>query len=192
MIELMHGKCQEILPTLADKSIDAIFTDPPYPEVKRDYGTLTTDEWFHLMYSVVKEGRRILKPHGSMCMILQPNSSKVGNLRPWLFEFAVWCAKEWNIVQDVWWWNPSTPPNVHCQRKYGLCRPSVKMCLWLGDADCYRNQDEVLLPLKDHPKSTNNDLERKPSGQTMRRARCLNTCFERGGATPFNMLSPIH
>jgi hypothetical protein len=54
-------------------------------------------------------------------------------MRPWLFEFmAKWC-REWNMVQDAWWWNHTTAPTVHCQRKYGLMRPSLKACVWVYD-----------------------------------------------------------
>ena len=37
---LIHGDCRDELETIPSKSIDAIITDPPYPEVKREYGTI--------------------------------------------------------------------------------------------------------------------------------------------------------
>ena len=39
--EVIQGDCLEVLKTLPDASFDAIITDPPYPEIDRDYGRLT-------------------------------------------------------------------------------------------------------------------------------------------------------
>lgn len=35
-MQLIHGDCLEVMPTLPDGSVDAIVTDPPYNEVHRD------------------------------------------------------------------------------------------------------------------------------------------------------------
>ena len=35
-VELHLGDCLEILPTLADNRVDAVITDPPYPDRTRD------------------------------------------------------------------------------------------------------------------------------------------------------------
>ena len=57
-----------------------------------------------LMREVVRESRRILKPKGSAVFIFQPNYEKIGKMRLWLWEFLLWAAKEWNLIQDVYWW----------------------------------------------------------------------------------------
>lgn len=189
-----NGDCLEVLRTLPDASVDAVVTDPPYAEINRPYGRLTEPEWHVLMDGVVGEVRRILKPHGSAVFILQPNSEKVGRMRPWLFEFMAKWAREWNMVQDAWWWNHCTPPTVHCQRKRGLMRPSMKACVWLGPSDCYRNQDSVLIEASEAAKADKRferhelSLKYRPSGLSMRNARALAAFRERGGVTPFNVV----
>ena len=50
---LALGECVEQLAELPSSSVDAIVSDPPYPEVDRDYGRLTEDEWHILMRRVV-------------------------------------------------------------------------------------------------------------------------------------------
>jgi len=185
------GDCRDLLKGLPDNSIDAIVTDPPYPEVDRPYGKLSVDAWFDLMKEVVTQSHRVLNPWGSAVYILQPNSEHVGVMRPWLWEFVVWAMKQWNMVQDVYWWNPTTPPNAHCHRTVGLMRPSVKHCVWLGSADCYRNQDEVLWTQSQGNKAverSNRALKYLPSGLTMRYGRCAAVADERGGVTPFNLI----
>jgi hypothetical protein len=44
-----------------------------YPEVDREYGRISEGDWHNLMRVVVDEGRRVLKPGGSMVVIIQPN-----------------------------------------------------------------------------------------------------------------------
>jgi DNA modification methylase len=186
-----HGDSVETLSRLPGESVDSVVTDPPYAEIDRPYGRLTEPEWHRLMDDVVAQVRRVLKPTGSAVFILQPNSEKVGRMRPWLFEFMAKWAREWNMVQDAWWWNHCTPPTVHCQRKRGLMRPSLKACVWLGPSDCYRNQDEVLWSESMHNAACRNGdraLKIKPSGLSMRSDRCASAAIERGGVTPFNVI----
>jgi site-specific DNA-methyltransferase (cytosine-N4-specific) len=187
-----HGDSVETLSRLPSESVDAVVTDPPYAEIDRPYGRLSESSWHGLMDGVVGEVRRILKPHGSAVFILQPNSERVGRMRPWLWEFMAKWSREWNMVQDAWWWNHCTPPTVHCHRNRGLMRPSMKACVWLGPSDCYRNQDEVLITAAEATKNDKRvsrmDLGYSTSGLSMRHGRALAAFRERGGCTPFNVV----
>jgi len=188
---LIHGDCRKELKKLSDKSVDLLLTDPPYPEIDREYGRLTEAEWHELMKTVVIEGRRVLKPTGSMVVILQPNFETVGKMRLWLWEFVAWAGREWNLVQDAYWWSFDAMPLVTSHRKHGLLRHSVKMCVWLGPANCYRNQDNVLWLPSDNlftEGKSEKALRNTPSGRSYRDGRIAETVEERGGTTPFNLL----
>ncbi len=190
-VRLIRGDCLDVMSTLEAGSVDAIVTDPPYPEIDRPYGRMTEADWHAMMRRVVAECRRALKPTGSAVFILQPNSERVGRMRPWLWEFMAWTAREWNQVQDHWWWNHAATPTVHCQRTRGLMRPSVKACVWLGEPDCYRDQNEILWSKSEanaSVKRADRALRVSPSGMSMRRGRCAEACDERGGVTPFNLI----
>jgi DNA modification methylase len=191
--EIIHGDCRDKLKAIASESIDTVITDPPYPYIKRDYGYWTTEEWWELIVDgVIPEVRRILKPTGSAVFILQPNSEHVGQMRGWLWEFMAWVCREWNMIQDVWWWKISgVAPTVHCQRKYGLMRPSLKAMVWCGQPDCYRDQSRILWDpavIDDNLKRSSRALRYSPSGLSMRNGRCTAVAKERGGVTPFNVL----
>jgi DNA modification methylase len=191
MIVIHHGRAEDIMPTIPAQSVDSVVTDPPYPEIDRPYGRMTEAEWFDMMRVVVAECRRILKPSGSAVFILQANSERVGRMRTWLFEFQAWIGKEWGIVQDVYWWNHTAPPTVHCHRDRGLMRPSVKACVWAGDSECYRDQSVILWEESEAnaaQRQASRALKYKPSGLTMRAGRCTAAAAERGGVTPFNLL----
>lgn len=188
---VVHGTSPYAMRLIPDQSIDAIVTDPIYPEIDRHYGRISEDDWHVMMRGVVNEARRVLRPSGSAVFILQPNSERVGRMRPWLWEFMAWTAREWNQVQDFWNWNPHMIPTVHCQRRHGLARPSVKACIWLGEPNCWRDQGAVLWEesARNAAKAASKRaLYKMPSGHAMDEARCASVAAERGGTTPFNLL----
>jgi hypothetical protein len=187
---LHEGDCRDVLPTLPDASVDAAVTDPPYAEIDRDYGRLTEPQWHELMEFVVGQVQRILKPSGSAVYIIQPNFERLGRMRPWAFEFMAKAARDWGMVQDVYWWNVAAMPTAACQRAVGLSRPSCKPCVWVGPADCYRAQAEILISPSEATRSetrADSALLTQPSGHHIRRARML--ALDRGGSTPFNVIA---
>lgn len=189
--DLRLGDCREILPMIESGTVDAVISDPPYACVDRPYGRLSEREWHALMDVVVPECRRILKPSGSAVFVLQPNSERVGRMRSWLWEFLAKWAREWNQVQDVWWWNYATLPAGGATMG-GLTRSSLKVCAWFGRPDCYRNQDAVLWGEAERSAvlrvSARSGLNGRPSGQTVDDSRAYAAAVERGGVTPFNLL----
>lgn len=192
-IQLFHGDCLQVLPTLEAGSVDCVITDPPYPEIDRDYGRMTEADWMSMMQSLIPEIRRVLKPTGSAVFILQPNSEKVGKMRLWLWKFMAWVGEEWGIVQDAYWLNPTPFPTTHATQ-YGLMRACIKPIVWTGSPDCYRSQDSILWEESDSNRLSRmeerltNDLVYSPAGGSMRRGRAVWAAERRGGVTPFNVL----
>jgi DNA modification methylase len=185
---LHHGDCLDVLPTLPSASFDAIITDPPYPEISREYGRMTEAAWLDMMRTLVPQLRRVLKPSGSCVMVLQPNSERVGRMRTWLWEFMAWVGKEWGIVQDAYWWNTAAMPGDN----QGLLRSAVKLCLWFGVASCYRNQDAVLWT-EAQATVARYAQERagrigSPSGHSIKRVTLRDAAKRRGGVSPFNII----
>ena len=186
------GDCLDLLKELPDASIDAVITDPPYAEIKRDYGRLSESDWHTLMNAVVLECRRVLKPTGSAMFVIQPNKECIGRMRMWVWDFIAKWGREWGLVQDVYWWNYNAIPSSGCDRKYGLMRPSIKPCVWLGEADCYRNQNEVLWEEAEaniaYRNSSRFGRQSYLSGHSKDRYKIYQASVERGGVTPFNVL----
>jgi hypothetical protein len=186
-VRLYRGDALAVLPTLPSASVDAVVTDPPYPEIDRPYGRLTERQWFDLMDWVVVECRRVLKPTGSAVFVIQPNSERFGKMRTWWLRFMLKWAEEWGMVQDAYWWNYTAMPGDY----QGLMRPSVKPCVWLGPPDCYRDQDAVLWK-----ESEGNALMRRvdrgrrdaPSGRSVNNFKAGSAALVRGGVVPFNLL----
>jgi DNA modification methylase len=193
--KLILGDCLDVMRTLKAGSVDAVVTDPPYPCIKRSYGTWTEAEWFDLMWAVVPECMRVLKPTGSAVFILQPNSERVGRMRTWLWEFMAWVGKEWGIVQDAWWWNYALYP-MGGAPAHGLMRGSLKACVWIGPESCYRDQESVLWEESQlttarrlHARA-GKWLHSKPGagGHHVDDCRMYGAAERRQGVTPFNVL----
>lgn len=189
--KLYNGDCLDVLPSIESGSIDCVFTDPPYAEIDREYGRLTEPQWHEMMREVVNEVRRILKPSGSAVFVIQPNYEKVGRMRLWVWEFMVWVGREWNIVQNVYWWNNCAVPLAGCN--FGLTRASVKYCIWLGSKDCFRNQNNVVIKENKgwikHDQLDDVKQRKWISGATSNPGKMMQKCIERGGSTPFNLLT---
>jgi site-specific DNA-methyltransferase (cytosine-N4-specific) len=191
-VELHLGDCLDVMKGMPDGSVDSVVTDPPYPEIDRPYGRMTESAWQDMMREVVSHSRRILKPSGSAVFILQPNSEKVGRMRSWLWEFMLWTSREWNMVQDAYWWNTASMPTNHCNK--GLMRSSIKPCVWLGNPDCYRNQDAVLWTETEHNialrASARIGRTYHVGGQSVNHRSISEAAERRGGVTPYN-IQPI-
>lgn len=190
---VIHGLCPDAMSAIPDASIDAIVSDPIYPEIDRHYGRISEADWHILMRGVVAESRRVLKPLGSAVFILQPNSERVGRMRPWLWEFMAWTTREWNIIQDAYWWNPSAlPKGEGIKRHIGHLRPSVKACVWIGAPAAWCDQSAVLWTPSERILTCNweDRARRSPHGHrsTVNNATMKRCAMERGGVTPFNLL----
>ena len=76
MFTILQGKCQEILKTLSDRSIQCCVTSPPYWQLK-DYGVAdqlgaepTPEEYVNNLADVFDEVRRALKDDGTLWLNL--------------------------------------------------------------------------------------------------------------------------
>ena len=193
--EIAHADAIDYLRSLPDASVDAVVTDPPYPEIDRPYGRLTEPTWHELMDGVAAETRRVLKPGGSAVFFLQPNSERVGRVRPWLWEFMARQARGWNMVQEAWWLNTRPMPGASANRRHGLMRGALKACVWLGDPSCWRDQSAVLwtAAMEGRVAGLEERRTKHPSGHSVNRAAVARAVAERGGSTPYNVYPcPAH
>lgn len=198
---LTLADCRKVMTTIPTSSVDAIITDPPYPCIDREYGSLTEQEWHDLMDSVVAQARRVLRPSGSAVFVLEPNASQAGRMRPWLWEFAARWSVRWGLVQD-WYWMRTTGMPQGGATYFGLLKGSCKWLVWLGPPDCYRDQGAVLWDESDENRSRNqaarcararlDDTHTSPSGYRRNRAKVHAAAAARGGIIPPNVWPMPH
>jgi hypothetical protein len=188
---VLTGDCAGLLARVPTSSVDAVISDPIYPGIDRDYGRIGEAEWFALMKTVVRQSRRVLTHAGSAAFVLQANGPRVGVTSGWLWKFMAWLTQEWNVVQDLYWWNYAAMPTAHANRKIGLTRPSVKLIAWCGPPGCYRNQDAVLWSVSQATRAADRGdraIEHHPSTHRVNRGTIISASDGRGGSTPFNLI----
>lgn len=184
-----HCDALTLLKAMPAGSVDAVITDPPYPGIDRDYGNLPEAAWLEMMYAVVAECKRVLKPSGSAMFVLQPNFQSNSSMALWLWRFMLHVGENWNLLQDAYWINYTAIPTVSAIQ-FGMMRTAVKPLVWAGNSDCYRSQDAVLWKPSEYAKAKNVEdrILTYPSGATVNRARMQNAMEERGGVTPMNFM----
>ncbi len=99
--EIKHGDCLEVMRGMADNSVDAIVTDPPYFKVKGEAWDNQWDkphqfiEWMGLL---AEQWQRILKPNGSLYVFASPKMAA---------RVEVCMAEKFNILQNCVWYKGS-------------------------------------------------------------------------------------
>ena len=97
MMDLRLGDCLEILPTLADNSVDLIATDPPYFRVKDedwDRQWSDADRFIVWIGQLCQQWQRVLKPNGSLYVFASPKMAARVEI-----EIARW----FNVLNRITW-----------------------------------------------------------------------------------------
>ena len=120
---LYHGRCQDILKSLPENSVDMIFADPPYNLSNGGFSVhsgrqvdVHKGDWdksagadkdfaFHLSW--IKACRQALKPEGTIWISGTYHSI-------YQCGFALQMAG-YRILNDIAWYKPNAPPNIGCR-----------------------------------------------------------------------------
>lgn len=98
---IYHGRCEDILPTIAESSISLVATDPPYFKVKADWWDHQWDKpeaFLAWMGGLCDQWQRVLNPNGSLYVFASPQMV-------WGVEGEV--RKRFNVLNRVTWRKPS-------------------------------------------------------------------------------------
>jgi len=104
-----------ILPSLADASINLIFTSPPYAlHFKKEYGNVAQDQYVSWFMQFARQFHRLLKNDGSLVIDIggswqpgQPTRSL------YHFELLIALCREvgFHLAQEFYWYNPAKLPS---------------------------------------------------------------------------------
>jgi site-specific DNA-methyltransferase (cytosine-N4-specific) len=187
------GDSLSILRLLPDKSIDLVFTSPPYAlEFKKEYGNVSKTAYVSWLKPFGIEIRRVLKDSGSFVLNIG-GSYNQGTPTRSLYHFKVLlmlCEEVgFSLAQECFWHNPAKLPapaewvNVRRQR----IKDAVEYIWWLGKTDWpHANNARVLTEYSADMKRL---LKRgyrpklRPSGHNI-----TDGFVDRGGAIPSNLI----
>ena len=129
MNKIILGNCLEIIPTLADKSIDSVVTSPPYAEQRKNlysgiceqkYPTWTV-EWMEVL-------KPKLKPGASVAIVIRPHI-KNGVLSDYVLKTRLAIRDAgWFETEELIWIKPNSPPIGNNKRP----RRSWESILWFS------------------------------------------------------------
>ena len=94
---VIHGDCLEVMREMADNSVDAIITDPPYFKVRADWWDKQWEKpaaFLEWLKQVLSEFQRILKPNGSLYVFASPQMAA-------RVEVAV--SEYFNVLNHIVW-----------------------------------------------------------------------------------------
>jgi len=163
--KIIFGDCEKILKKFPDKSIDLIFTSPPYADARRrTYGGVAPDEYVDWFLSKAEQFLRVLKPTGTFVLNIKERVVK-GERHTYVIELIMRIKQQGWLWTDEFIWHKKNPfpgkwPNrfrdgwerllqFNRQRKFNMYQEAVmippsdatKACaLRLTDADKTRRK----------------------------------------------------
>lgn len=140
---LHRGDCREVLPRLADASVDLIVTSPPYADRRKNsYGGVAPEEYVEWFLPVASELKRVLKPGGSFILNIKERVVN-GERGTYVLELVLAMRKQgWLWTEEYMWHKkncyPGKWPNrfrdswEHCyhftkQKKFKMYQEAVMM-----------------------------------------------------------------
>ncbi len=116
--DVLCGDSAEVLKTLPDESVDLVVTSPPYYRQRNYSGSseigqeTTPSQYVQRLVEVFHECRRVLKPSGSMWVVIGDKYVR-GELlgMPWRLALAL-KDDEWLLRSDVIWHKPNAMPSA--------------------------------------------------------------------------------
>lgn len=187
------GDCEEVLKDFPPKSIDLVFTSPPYAD-QRNYGagdsSIPPDDYIKWFTPKARQIKRVLKDNGSF--VLNINDKVVSNYQHlYVFELVIHLCKKigFHLVRDYIWYNPATPPNVYSRGGYGRTKKSHEYCFWFSKGSEWTfNLDAVRRPYSEDMKKY---LRGKGKGDRSQNTRpsthnfnCEKVWADKGGSDP--------
>ncbi|TXH50995.1 MAG: site-specific DNA-methyltransferase [Desulfurellales bacterium] len=112
--EIIHGEALEVMRGMADNSVDAVVTDPPYFKVKGEAWDHQWDkpaQFIEWMGQLAEQWQRILKPNGSLYVFASPKMA-------WHVEGAV--RERFAVLMNIRWQKPPFSTKAEMFRKSDL------------------------------------------------------------------------
>jgi len=128
-MNIIHGDCFAVLPTLEENSIDLVVTSPPYAEQRKDqYSSISEKDYPAWTKNWMKLCRPLLKNSGSIAIVIRPHVRN-GQISDYVLNTRIELRKDkWIEADEFIWIKPNSPPLGHVGRP----RRSWESILWFS------------------------------------------------------------
>jgi DNA modification methylase len=141
------GDALDVLKALRRESVDFIFTSPPYGDNRRGaYQGVPIDEYVKWFLPISKQLRRVLRPHGSLVLIIKERAYR-GERATYVLELILKMKKQgWLWVEEYIWHKKNCYPGKWPNR----FRDAWERCLHFAKQKNFNMyQEEVMEPIGD-------------------------------------------
>jgi site-specific DNA-methyltransferase (adenine-specific)/site-specific DNA-methyltransferase (cytosine-N4-specific) len=145
--DIRDGRCEEILPTLADESVDLIVTSPPYADQrKKTYGGIAPDDYVAWFLPIAAELKRVLKPTGSFVLNIKERVVE-GERHTYVLELIIALRQQgWRWTEEYCWHKKNCYPGKWPNR----FRDAWERCLhFTRQPQFAMYQEAVMVPVGD-------------------------------------------
>lgn len=144
---LIEGDCRDVLKSLADNSIDLVFTSPPYADSRTNtYGGVRPDKYVEWFLPITKELLRVLKPDGTFVLNIKEKVVD-GERHTYVIELILAMREQgWLWTEEFIWHKKNCYPGKWPNR----FRDAWERLLQFNKTRKFKmNQEEVMIPMGD-------------------------------------------
>lgn len=191
------GDSLDLLPQLADGSVNLVMTSPPFAlQRKKNYGNVEQEEYVDWLAEFCQQVRRVLTEDGSLVLDLGGAYQKgrpVRSLHNYRVLIRLCDELGFHLAEEFFWHNPAKLPSpIEWVNKRKLrAKDSVNTIWWLSKSDFPKaDVRRVLVPYSDRMKKLQENPEAyytakmRPSGHDV----SAGFAKDNGGAIPSNLL----
>jgi DNA modification methylase len=103
--DFLFGDCLEKMSLIPDKSVDLVFTSPPYADKRKNvYDTVSEEKYVEWFLPRAKQIKRILNPRGSFFLNIKPGSNN-GERSLYVFDLVLALKREldFKFIDEFSW-----------------------------------------------------------------------------------------
>jgi DNA modification methylase len=154
--QILHGDCEEVLKKFPDKSVDLIFTSPPYADQRaKTYGGIKPNNYVDWFLPKAEQFFRVLKPRGTFVLNIKERVVN-GERHTYVINLILELRKQgWLWTEEFIWHKKNSYPGKWPNR----FRDNWERLLQFNKQRKFNMyQDAVMVPVGDWAKDRLNNL----------------------------------
>ena len=115
--DIRLGDCHEVLKTIADNSVDLVFTSPPYADQRKaTYGGISPEKYVEWFLPIAEQLLRVLKPTGTFVLNIKEKAVN-GERSTYVLELILAMRKQgWLWTEEFVWHKKNCYPGKWSNR----------------------------------------------------------------------------